>query len=182
MSVMRGYSPRRPARRPVPDLKAQRRLIRVLGWVTAVLGVFFLLISLVVFLTQASEVRVTASVLSRNCSRQYDAGSRQTQTRCNALVRYNADGRTITTTITDAFPTEFTPTGHGMTIDLRYDPGYPADPYKQSDYMSAGVFAALLSAGALILAAGTWWVIRAEPLAAKGIERVQRRRHEQLLL
>jgi hypothetical protein len=175
------YSVQGSSRGAVPDLKVQRRLIRVLGWVFAVLGAFFALIALV-FLTQDSQIRVTATVLSRHCHPQYDAGTRQTETRCNALVRYRAAGRVITTTITDAFPTEFTTTRHVMTIDLRYDPGFPADPDKQSNYMSAGEFALLMSISVLLLAGGAWWIIRAEAIAAKGIGRMNRRIEKQLPL
>jgi hypothetical protein len=65
-------------------------------------------------------------------------------------------GRVITTTVTDAFPSEFSGSGRSRTIDLRYGRNDPAQPSKQSNYMPASTFIGLLAFGAVLLLLGYW--------------------------
>jgi hypothetical protein len=130
-------------------------------------------IALGVFLTQGRQVRVTATVLSEHCHLQSDLATGAQETRCDGSVRFTTrSGQIITTTVTDAFPYEFShrPGGH-RTIQLRYDSSDPADPYKQSNYMSVGVFLLLLGIGAVAVAAGVLWVVRAERIADNTVRR-----------
>lgn len=119
-------------------------------------------IALGVFLTQGQQVRVVADVLSKRCHPRDDlAFPGGVETRCDAAVRFTDAGRTITTTVTDAFPSEFSGSGRFETIDLRYDKNDPAQPFKQSNYMPASTFVILLVSGSVVLLLGYWGAARA---------------------
>jgi hypothetical protein len=163
-------------RQSPPEVTVQRRAVRLLGTAALLLGAFMILIALGVFLTQGSQVRVTATVLSERCHRQYDLATSSDETRCDASVRFaTRSGRVITTMVTDAFPYEFSHRpGRPTTIQLRYDTSDPASPYKQSNYMSVGVFLLLLGIGAVAVTAGILWVVNAERLAENAVRRRMR--------
>jgi hypothetical protein len=150
-----------------------RRMFRVFGIVMLLVGAMLILISLGVFLTQGSQIEVTATVLSEHCHSQYDLALSTSQIRCDASVRFaTRSGQIIRTTVTDAFPYEF---GHrpGLptTIQLRYDSTDPADPFKQSNYMPVGEFLPLLGAGAVATTFGVLWAARAERYAEHAVRR-----------
>ncbi len=127
-------------------------------------------IALAVFLTQGRQARVVADVLSERCHSRDDlAFPGSVETRCDAAVRFTAGGRTITTTVTDAFPSEFSGSGRFRTIDLRYDKNDPAQPFKQSNYMPASTFVSLLASGSAVLLLGCWGAVRANRLADRAV-------------
>ena len=138
--------------------------------VVVLCGLLLVVIALGVFLTQGSQIRVVADVLSERCQPRIDLASAGTETRCDAAVRFTSvTGRVITTTVTDAFPSEFSGSGRSRTIDLRYDRNDPAQPFKQSNYMPAGTFISLLASGAVVLLLGYWGVARARRLADRTV-------------
>ena len=117
----------------------------------------------------------TAKVLSEHCQQQFDIATHQSETRCNAAVQFTTTaGQVISTSVGDAFPTEFHGSGNSKTIDLRYDTDDPTAPYKQSNYMSLPTFLALLVAGCLLLLWGCWMAIRADRTAQRYRERLER--------
>jgi hypothetical protein len=131
-----------------------------------------ILIGLGVFLTQGSQIRVTATVLSETCGYQYDFGAPAASgTRCDATVRFTArSGQVIRTTVTDAFPYEFSHrAGRPTTIQLRYDSSDPTQPFKQSNYMSVGEFITVLGIGLVATTLGIWWLAGAERLAERAV-------------
>jgi hypothetical protein len=132
-----------------------------------------LFVALLVFLTQGSQIRVTAAVLSEHCHPQFDPAYGAGETRCDASVRFTtASGQVIRTTVTDAFPYEFSHRpGRPTTIQLRYDTFDPANPDKQSNYMSVGEFLLVLGIGAGAATTGTLWVVRAERIAENTVRR-----------
>jgi len=149
-----------------------RRQGRVAAIVLLSVGAVMILIALGVFLTQGSQIRVTATVLSENCGYQYDFGAPAASgTRCNASVRFTTrSGQVIRTTVTDAFPYEFSQrAGRPTTIQLRYDSSDPTQPFKQSNYMSAGQFLIVLGIGLVATALGIWWLVGAERLAERAV-------------
>lgn len=157
-----------------PSVARLRRQARVAGTVLLLVGAFMIFLALGVFLTQGSQIRVTATVLSEHCQYQYDFGAPAASgTRCDALVRFTTrSGQVIRTTVTDAFPYEFShrprrPT----TIQLRYDSDDPIQPYKQSNYMSVGEFWTVLGIGAAPTAFGILIVARAERAAENAVRR-----------
>src|SRR5215475_8105685 len=157
-----------PLEQSDPTIARFARLNRVWGTVLLAFGAVFVLIALTVFLTQGSQIRATATVLSEQCHYQYDAGAPSASgPRCDAPVRFTTrSGQVIRTTITDAFPYEFRHRpGQPTTIQLRYDSSDPTQPYKQSNYMSAGVFAMLLGIGGLLASLGLRGVLGAERFA-----------------
>jgi hypothetical protein len=142
-------------------------------------GLLLAVIALGIFLTQGSQIRVVADVLSERCQPRTDLAypAAATETRCNAVVRFTTvTGRVITTTVTDAFPSEFSGSGRSRTIDLRYGKNDPAQPFKQSNYMPASTFISLLASGAVVLLLGCWGVARARRLA----DRIARNRRPHL--
>jgi len=150
-----------------------RRLWRFFGVAMLLVGVVMLMVALVVFLTQGSQIGVTGTVLSERCHPQFDLGTGADETRCDAAVRYTTrTGRLITATVADAFPYEFrhrpgTPT----TIQIRYDSNDPADPFKQSNYMSIGEFLLVLALGAIATTFGLLWLTRADRIAENSARR-----------
>jgi hypothetical protein len=149
-----------------------RRQGRVAAIVLLAVGAVMFLIALCVFLTQGSQIRVTATVLSENCGYQYDFGAPAASgTRCNASVRFTTrSGQVIRTAVTDAFPYEFSHrAGRPMTIQLRYDSSDPTQPFKQSNYMSVGDFLIVLGVGLVATALGIWWLVGAERLAERAV-------------
>ena len=166
-------------RQSQPSVAVTRRTIRLLGTAAIVVGVFMLFIALGVYSSQGSQLRVTAAVLSEHCHQQYDPAYGAEETRCDASVRFTTrSGQVIRTTVTDAFPYEFSHRpGRLTTIQLRYDSVDPADPDKQSNYMSVGEFLLVLGIGAVAATTGTLWLVRAERIA----ENVVRRRMSQAL-
>lgn len=139
-------------------------------------GLVLAVVALSVFLTQGSQIRVVAHVLSERCQPRFDLALASSQTRCDAVVRFTTvTGQVITTTITDAFPSEFSGSGRYRTITLRYDRNDPAQPFRQSNYMSAGTFVSLLALGAVVLLLGYWGVARARRLADRVVRNRARR-------
>jgi hypothetical protein len=60
-----------------------------------------------------------------------------------------------------ALESEISTAGNQRFIDLRYDSGDPTQPYKQSNYMSAPIFAMLLAIGSGAILLGSWgWLAR----------------------
>jgi hypothetical protein len=159
-----------PHARLRPASAAQVRFVRGLMLVVILCGLLLVVIALGVFLTQGSQIRVVADVLSERCQPRIDLASAGTETRCDAAVRFTSvTGRVITTTVTDAFPSEFSGSGRSRTIDLRYDKNDPAQPFKQSNYMAAGTFIGLLAFGAVALLLGYWGFARARRLADRAV-------------
>ncbi len=149
------------------------RVTRILMILMILIGLLLAGIALGVFLTQGSQIRMTANVLSERCHPQRDLGTGQVETRCDAAVRFmTVTGRVILTTVTDAFPYEFSGPRQSRTIDLRYDSNDPTQPFKQSNYMPAVTFVVLLVFGCAAILFGVWGVMRSGQLA----ERAARRR------
>ena len=159
-----------------PSVARQRRQIRFVGAAMLLVGAVMVLIALGVLLTQGSQIPVTGTVLSERCHAQFDPATHQSETRCDAAVRFTTrTGRVITTTVTDAFPYEFHhKPGQPATIRLRYDSNDPAHPYKQSNYMSVGQFLLVLGIGAVAAGFGGWWLARAERIAERAVRRLAR--------
>ena len=139
-------------------------MARALAAILCLIGVLMTALVLGVFLTQGSQMKARASVLSEQCHPQTDLATGQTETRCDAQVQYTTvNGQVIKTTITDAFPYEFSGTGHSRTIALRYDSNDPAQPFKQSNYMPIDTFVVMVVFGtAMILFAG-WIFYKSRP-------------------
>jgi hypothetical protein len=156
-----------PRGRPRPASAAQVRLVRGVMLAVILCGLLLVVMALSVFLTQGRQIRVVADVLSERCRPRTDlAYPAGTDSRCDAAVRFTTvTGRVITTTVTDAFPSEFSGSGRSKTIDLRYDSNDPAQPFKQSNYMPASTFISLLASGAVAALLGYWGVARARRLA-----------------
>lgn len=171
---MLGNAPGTPLTRIArPSFRRSRRLWRFLGTAMLATGLVMLLVGVTVFLTQGSQIQVTATVISEHCHPQYDLGTGSTDTRCGAAIRYTTrTGQVIAATITDAFPGEFRHTAAGMTtIQVRYDSGDPASPYKQSNYMPLGQFLLVLGLGCAATVAGGWWLARADLIARRAAAR-----------
>ena len=159
-----------PRARPRRASVARVRVVRGLMLVVGSCGLLMAGIALAVFLTQGSQVRVVARVLSERCHPRDDlAYPGSVETRCDAAVRFTAGGRIITTTVTDAFPSEFSGSGRFRTIDLRYDNNDPAQPFKQSNDMPAATFIVLLVSGSAVLLLGCWGAARARWLADRAV-------------
>jgi uncharacterized BrkB/YihY/UPF0761 family membrane protein len=156
-----------------PSVARLRRQARVSGTVLLLTGAVMILVALGVFLTQGSQIRVTATVLSENCHSQYDLAVHTDETRCGAAVRFTTrSGQLISTTVTDAFPYEFSHRpGRSTTIQLRYDSSDPTQPFKQSNYMSVGEFCIVLGIGVASTAFGILIVTRAEQSAENAVRR-----------
>jgi hypothetical protein len=139
-----------------------RRQIRFYRIASGCLGAFIVLIALIVFLGQGSQIRTRALVLSEHCHSAFDVALAEHQTRCNLAVEFSTgSGQQIRTTVGDALESEISTAGHRRFIDLRYDSGHPAQPYKQSNYMSAPIFAMLLAIGCGAILLGIWgWLAR----------------------
>ena len=150
-----------------------RRLFRFLGTVMLLVGAVMLLIGLSVFLTQGSQIPVTATVTHERCHPQADLATGSGETRCDAAVRYETRaGQVINARVTDAFPHEFRHRpGKPPTIRLRYSTSDPAHPFKQSNYMSAGEFLLLLGSGGVAATFGTLWLARADRIAENAVRR-----------
>jgi hypothetical protein len=154
--------------RPGPQQASHGSVLRWRGLavVEILVGLLLVLIALGVFLSQGSQIRVTARVLSRSCHLQPDLGTGQVDTRCDAQVQFTAvNGQVIRTEITDAFRSEFSGSGRSQTIALRYDRGDPSQPFKQSNYMPVGEFILLLVIGTGALTLGCWMYARAQWVA-----------------
>lgn len=137
------------------------RVARVCMTVLFLCGVVLAGGALIVFSTQGSQIQVTAKVLSERCHPQLDLATRQEETRCDADVEFTAvNGQVIRTKITDAFPYEFSGPGQSRTIGLRYDKSDPTQPYKQSNYISAGEFILLLVLGVAAMLFSAWRFMR----------------------
>jgi hypothetical protein len=112
-----------PLRQSQPSVVGLRRLFRLCGTGLLVVGAFMIMIALGVFLTQGSQIRVTAGVLAEHCQSQYDLAVNSNATRCDASVQFTTrSDQVIRTSVTDAFPYEFSHRpGRPTTIQLRYD-------------------------------------------------------------
>lgn len=144
--------------------KGEKRVMRAAMIFLCLIGVLLGGIGLGVFLTQGSQVRVRANVLSKRCHPQTDLASGERETRCDAQVQFTTvNGHVIQTTITDAFPDEFSRTGRSWSIALRYNRGDPTQPYKQSNYMPTGTFVMLLIFGAATISYGGWMLYKLRP-------------------
>jgi hypothetical protein len=150
-----------------------RRLTRFFGAAMLAVGAVLVLVALLVFLTQGSQVRVTATASSEHCHPQVDLATGIGETRCDADVRFvTVTGRIINTTVTDAFPYEFHHrSGMPTTIELRYDTNEPMRPYKQSNFMSVGQFLLVLGLGVTALSLGALWLARADRYAQNAARR-----------
>lgn len=155
-----------------------RRLWRFLGAAMLAVGLLMVLLALTVYLTQGSQIQVTATVAAEHCHQQFDVGTGSTDTRCNAAIRYpTRTGQVIRTTVTDALPEEFRHVpGEPTTIEIRYDPSDPAGPNKQSNYMPLDQFLLVLGIGCVATGAGSWWLFRADRMARKAVSRRMMRR------
>jgi hypothetical protein len=158
-----------------PSVARLRRQARVLGAGLLLTGAVMILIALGVFLTQGSQIRVTATVLSESCHSQYDLTVHADQTRCDAAVRFTTrSGQLIAATVTDAFPYEFSHRpGRSTTIQLRYDSSDPTQPFKQSNYMSVGELCTVLGVGVVCTAFGILAFTRAERSGENAVRRSQ---------
>lgn len=133
------------------------RQSKIASVIMFLVGAVMILVALTVFLNQGNEIQVTAKVLSEQCRSQYNAGDGLEETSCDASVRFTTvNGQVIKTEITGASPDEFHGTGQSRTIRLRYDRNDPTQPYKPSDYMTAGAFAVVLSIGVAGTLLGVW--------------------------
>jgi hypothetical protein len=140
------------------------RSLRAAAIIMCLIGVLFAGIALGIFLTQGSQIKVRAHVLSERCHFQTDLATGQPETRCDAQVQFaTADGQVIRTTVTDAFPYEFSGTGHFRTIALRYDSNDPTQPFKQSNYMPVDTFVVLLVFGVAAILCGGWMFRKLRP-------------------
>jgi len=147
--------------------KSEKRVMRAAMIFLCLIGVLLAGVGLSVFLTQGSQIRVRANVLSERCHPQTDLATGARETRCDAQVQFTTvDGQVIRTTVTDAFPDEFSGTGPSRTIALRYDRGDPTQPYKQSNYMPVGAFVGLLIFGAATILYGGWMLYKLRPTDA----------------
>lgn len=162
-----------PVTQSQPAVGRLRRQNRLLGSVLLLIGAVMILIALGVFLTQGSQIRVTANVLAEHCHPQYDPVVHTNETRCDATVRYaSRSGQIIKTTVTDAFPSEFSHRlGRPTTIQIRYDSNDPAQPFKQSNFMSVGEFVVLLGIGAVFTTLGIRAVVGAQLFAENTVRR-----------
>lgn len=148
--------------------RGQARFMRFSGVVLLLCGVLFAGIAVGALLTQDGQIQVTARVLSTSCHGQFDVALRREETRCDAQVQFSANtGQLIRTEITDALPDEFSGTGDSRTIELRYAPGAPSQPFKQSNYLDAGTLILLLVLGTGALAGGGWCIVRGPAAAAR---------------
>ena len=138
-----------------------------------VAGAVLLIVALGVFLTQGSQIRATGTVLSEHCQPQFDLATGAGETRCDADVRYTTrTGLVVTTKVSDAFPYEFQRRpGMPTTIQLRYDSNDPADPFKQSNFMTVGEFLLVLGLGGIAAIFGVFWLARAGRIAEKAARR-----------
>ncbi|HEY7147672.1 MAG TPA: DUF3592 domain-containing protein [Streptosporangiaceae bacterium] len=153
---------------PLLPRRVTTRTFRIPGFLLTVCGLVLLCVGLRVFLTQGSQIRVTAVVLAQRCHSQFDSGDNQTEIRCDAVVSFIArGGQVIITAVTDAFAAEIKRTGQVKTIELRYDANDPWHPDKQSNYMSAGIFTLLLAVSGVALLPGAWMAARADRIAAR---------------
>jgi hypothetical protein len=150
-----------------------RRQVRFLGIAMLVVGAVLILVALGVFLTQGSQIPVTAVVLSERCHPQVDLATGIGEIRCDVAARFTTrTGQVISTTVTDAYRSEIRHVpGKPPTIRLRYDSSDPSQPFKQSNYMSAGVFALVLGLGVLACGLGIWWLTRAQPIAENAVRK-----------
>jgi hypothetical protein len=155
------------------SVAGMRRLFRFLGTVMLLVGAVLVLVGLSVFLTQGSQIPVTATVMYEHCHPQADLATGSGENRCDAAVRYETRaGQVINTTVTDAFPYEFRHRpGKPPTIRLRYSTSDPAHPFKQSNYMSAGEFLLVLGLGGVAATFGVLWLARADRIAENAVRR-----------
>jgi hypothetical protein len=130
--------------------------------------------ALTIYPSQGTQVTVSADVLSEHCQRYDDELAHVHQTLCNAAVQFvSVTGRVITTTVSDADPSDFRGTGDSRKVVLRYHPDDPAEPFPQGSYMPFGLFLLLLVAGCAALLSGGWVLARLDRLAARSQERAQ---------
>jgi hypothetical protein len=139
-----------------------RRQIRFYRIASGCLGAFIVLIALIVFLGQGSQIRARAVVLSEHCYSAFDVALAEHQTRCNLAVEFSTrSGQQIRTTVGGALESEIGTVGDHRFIDLRYDSGDPSQPFKQSNYMSVPIFAMLMAIGCGAILLGAWgWLAR----------------------
>jgi hypothetical protein len=79
---------------------------------------------------------------------------------------HDADWPSSHDEVSDAFPYEFQHRpGLPTTIQLRYDSNHPADPFKQSHFMTVGEFLLVLGLGGIAATFGVFWLARADRIA-----------------
>ena len=139
-----------------------RRQLRFYRIASGCLGAFIVLIALIVFLGQGSQIRARALVLSEHCYNAFDVALNENETRCNLAVEFSTrSGQQIRTTVGGALESEISSAGNHRFIDLRYDSDDPTQPFKQSNYMSAPTFALLMAIGCGAISLGIWgWLAR----------------------
>lgn len=156
----------------VPPRTLSPRTFRIIMAILAADGLLAAGVALIVYLGQGSQIRVTAPVLSERCHQQRDLATFQLETRCDASVRFETRaGQVVTTTITDAFPSEFSGRGRYKTIVLRYDSSDPTHPYKQSNFMTPAAFVVILAVGCAVMILASWGYKRADRLTQKAAAR-----------
>jgi type II secretory pathway component PulL len=134
--------------------KGQARFFRT---VFVCLGLLLVLIALIVFLSQGSEIQVRARVLSEQCYNAYDSSTHQTQTLCNLGVQFTTQsGQLVRTSVGGALQSEITNAGNQQVIELRYDSADPSQPLDQSSVMSAPIFIMLMLLGCAFIAGASW--------------------------
>jgi hypothetical protein len=149
---MINYSPYDTSRRGMS--RGQARFFRTAA---VCLGVFFVLIALIVFLSQGSEIQARAQVLSQQCYIAYDEAAHQNQTLCNLSVQFTArSGQVITTTMGGVLQSEITNAGIQPVIEVRYDADDPGQPLDEDSVMSLPIFIVLMVLGSAWIFAGGW--------------------------
>jgi hypothetical protein len=167
--VGRGVRGRSPA-----SARTQRRILKTARVFLIATGGFLVLIALVVYPFQGSQIEVTAQILNRTCHTNFNLATQQHEIRCDLNVRFRTkSGQVVSTTVGGALSSEINSRDGRETIQLRYDSGDPKSPYKQSNYMPIGVFIGLLVGGLVVIAYSVWGfrraLVRTDAQEARGV-------------
>ena len=148
--------------RSAGSARTQRRILRVARGLLIATGGLFVLIALIVYPFQGSQIEVTAQILTQTCHTNFNFATHQHEVRCDLDVRFRTrSGEVVTTTVGGALLSEINSRDGHTTIQLRYDPSDPKSPYKQSNYMPIGAFLGLLVGGIAVIAYSIWAFRRA---------------------
>jgi hypothetical protein len=132
-------------------------LARFLRAVFVGLGLVLVLIALIVFLSQRSEIQVRAQVLNEQCFNAYNPSIHQTQTLCNLDIKFTTrSGQVIRTSFDGALQSEITTAGNQQVIELRYYSNDPSQPLDQGSVMSAPIFVVLVVLGCAFIVGAGW--------------------------